>query len=131
MVSKCGSAIKLPGSSMRNQDGFSLMELLVTIVILGFVAYSFSTMQMHILYASVEEDDLFNAARLVENRMEETINLGVGTKTTKWIKSGEYEWKRTVTVLKKFGKNPTLVEVRIQVRKGKEQLCSLITHIVD
>ncbi len=119
----------LKDSSLFDESGFSLIELIVTIAILGLVAYSFSVMQSGILAAASVDDELTDAVKLAEGKMEESIQQGTGIETLGWTLVGNFEWKRDVSVLKSDEGVPTLVEMTVSVRRGQSILCSLFTHI--
>jgi len=116
---------------VKDNRGFSLIELVITIVIFGFVAYSFSLIQSHINVNSGREILLTKSMVLTEKKMEESIAVGVSVQSTGWNAVGELEWRRTVTVLRQSGSQPTLVELRVDVRKNDKIIYSLFTHIAD
>jgi hypothetical protein len=105
------------------------MEMIVTLLILGLIAYSFSNMHAHLLSASTEEDILYQATQLAESKLEDAITTGVSVLSQGWTASSPFEWRRIVTTLKPSAGDPTLVEVKVQVRKGNKVICSLVTHI--
>jgi len=111
--------------------GFSLIELVITIVIFGLVAYSFSLIQSHLNANSGKEILLTKSIVLAEKKMEEAIAEGVSVQSTGWNVEDELDWRRTVTVLRQSGSQPTLVEVRVDVRKNDKIIYSLFTHIAD
>ncbi len=113
------------------EKGFTLVELLITIAILGTVVYSFSIMQSQVLSAASEDDKLTGAVKVAEKRMEESILTGASVQPLDWTAEGDCEWRRTVTSLRSSGENPTLVEVRIVVRRENVIICSLVTHIAE
>jgi len=116
---------------VRDSRGFSLIELVITIVIFGFVAYSFSLIQSHLNANSGKEILLTKSIVLAEKKMEEAIAEGVSVQSTDWNVEGGLEWKRTISVLRQSGSQPTLVEVRVDVRKNEKIIYSLFTHIAD
>ena len=116
---------------VRDSRGFSLIELVITIVIFGFVAYSFSLIQSHLNANSGKEILLTKSIVLAEKKMEEAIAEGVSVQSTGWSVDGGLEWRRTISVLKQSGSQPTLVEVRVDVRKNEKIIYSLFTHIAD
>ncbi|MBU8923384.1 MAG: prepilin-type N-terminal cleavage/methylation domain-containing protein [Bacteroidales bacterium] len=119
------------GINRAKETGFSLIELIITIAILGLIAYFFSVMQSSILTAASGDDQLTDAVKLAEGKMEVAIQAGTGIQPQDWTADGDLEWKRDVSVLKLDEGAPTLVEVRVSVRKGQSIVCSLFTHIAE
>jgi len=111
-----------------NQGGFTLIELIITVIILGFIAYSFTNMGSHILSASTDNESLYRAVRIGRNIMESSVAVGTTVTAQGWTVSSSLEWRREVRVLKSSGGQPTLVAIRVSVRKNGAVLCSLITH---
>ncbi|MBN2072234.1 MAG: type II secretion system protein [Candidatus Krumholzibacteriota bacterium] len=114
---------------ISDQSGFTLIELIITIVILGMIAYSFSSMYAGLLSASSHDDMMTRAAQIAENRMEDSVRSGVGIAPVSWTADSGYEWMRDVTVLKDSGGAPTLVKIEVRIRKDERIICSLVTHI--
>jgi prepilin-type N-terminal cleavage/methylation domain-containing protein len=119
------------GSDRNDESGFSLIELIVTIAILGLIAYSFSVMQSSILAAASGDDELTDAVKLAEGKMEEAIQEGAEIQSQGWTSDGNHEWKRDVSVLRSDEGDPSLVEMIVSVRRGQSIVCSLFTHIAE
>jgi len=123
-----------PGTEEQKPDscaGYSLIELIVTVVILGLVVASFASFGSGILVQSAENDELAAAIRIARSRMEEAAGMGTGLVSTGWVASSSYEWRRQVDVLRADPNGPTLVEVRVYVRNSGGLICSLMTHIAE
>lgn len=115
--------------ALDEKDGFTLIELVITIGILGLIAYSYSVMQSNLLSAVKIDDEMSAAMRLAESMMEDSLRAGIGVESRGWIEASGYEWRRTVVPLKSSEGSITLVEVKVEVRRNGGNLCSLITHI--
>ncbi len=128
-----GFAVSKEGDRSGSADtaGFSLVELIITIVIFGFIAYSFSMMQSHIVHQSVREKLLTKSFLLAEEKMEESIAEGVNVQPVDWTSEGGVEWRRSVSILQEQSGAPTLVEIWIDIRKDGKILCSLFTHVAE
>ncbi len=124
-----GMRLLLRKFALDNKAGFTLIELVITICILGLIAYSFSVMQSCLLSAVKVDCEMTAAANLAESIMEESLRAGVGVESQGWVEKSGYEWRRTVVPLRSSGGNATLVEVKVEVRRNGGNLCSLITHI--
>ncbi|MCD6380011.1 prepilin-type N-terminal cleavage/methylation domain-containing protein [bacterium] len=114
-----------------NQSGFTLIELIITVIILGFIAYSFTNMGSHLLSTSTDNESLYRAVQISRNRMEEAVGIGTGVSSKGWTASSSLEWNREVTVLKSSDGQPSLVAIRVSVRKNGVVLCTLVTHMAD
>ncbi len=111
--------------------GFTLVELIITVLVLGLIGWSFSALYSGLLSAATEDESGTGALLLAESVMEKSIGAGVDVATTGWISSSSYQWKRGVTVLRSGAGGPTLVEVRVRVRDDSGMICSLVTHIAE
>jgi len=114
---------------LNDDGGFSLVELIITIVIFGFVAYSFSLMQSHVVHQSVNEKILTRALFIAEEKMEESIAEGLSVQPVGWTPYKGVEWRREVTVIKEENGSPTLIEVWVDIRKDGRIIYSLFTHV--
>jgi prepilin-type N-terminal cleavage/methylation domain-containing protein len=114
---------------ISNVSGYSLIELVISVVILGLVVSSFAAVGNHMLAASAENDRVSKAALIATTRMEESVRNGTGSVSAGWISDPPYQWKREVSVLKSDTEGPTLVQVRVTVRDDRGVICSLITHL--
>jgi prepilin-type N-terminal cleavage/methylation domain-containing protein len=122
----------IPPLSVRaGNGGYSLIELIVAVVILGFIVTSFASVGTNILSLSVNNDNLAAAVRIARNRMEESVRIGPGAATTGWNDQSSYQWRREVSVLKSGDEGATLSEIRINVRDDGGLLCTLVTHVAD
>lgn len=114
---------------LKKNKGYTLIELVITILVLGLVCYFIINMCVELLLGSTEQTQLVEVANLASTEMEESFRAGVFVSAQGWTSSDVYEWRRTVTTLKSDGGNPTLVEVKIEIRRDSNTIYSLINHI--
>lgn len=115
---------------MRDQKGYTLIELIVTLVILGLVVYFLVHFCSQVLVGSIEEEKLVQATNLAISQMERATSLGLSVTSQGWTSSSPFEWNRTVTVIRSDSLgNPTLLGVEIQVRENSSIVYSLRTHL--
>jgi prepilin-type N-terminal cleavage/methylation domain-containing protein len=113
---------------LRKEKGYTLIELIVTILLLGMICYFVAVMSVELVEGTTEQNLLVNAATLAIDKMEEATRTGVNVASQGWTTSGDLEWRRTVTTLKSDG-GPTLVEVKIEIRKNSHIIFSIKNHI--
>lgn len=63
---------------MKNQDGFTLIEVLIALTILAFGILAVASMQMGGIRANNFSDTLTGATTLVSDRMEKMMTLNYG-----------------------------------------------------
>jgi type IV pilus assembly protein PilV len=63
---------------MKNQDGFTLIEVLIALTILAFGILAVASMQMGGIRANNFSDTLTEATTLVSDRMEKMMTLNYG-----------------------------------------------------
>lgn len=114
---------------LRNQNGYTLIELVITVVILGLMTYFLGNMCVELLAGSTQQIKQVEMMSLAISKMEEAIKIGVSLTSQGWTSEPPYQWRRTVTTLKSDGGNPTLVKVTIEAKDASEQTFSLINHI--
>lgn len=114
---------------LRNQDGYTLVELVITIVILGLMTYFLGSMCVELLAGSIQQTKQVEMLNLAISQMEEAIKIGVSLTSQGWTSESPYQWRRTVTTLKSDCGNPALVEVTIEVKDAFGQTYSLLNHI--
>lgn len=111
--------------------GYSLIELIVSVVILGLVVAGFSKVGTHVVTLSADNGNMTEAVRIVRNGMEEAVRSGTSAGSTGWISEGSFQWKREVNVLRSGPDGPTLIEVKVKVKNSRGLICSLFTHIAE
>jgi len=116
---------------MKNQKGYTLIELVITVVILGMLAYYLGKMGVELLAGSTQQGRQVEMVNLAISRMEEAIKSGVSVTSQGWTSQSPYQWRRSVTTLKSDAGSPTLVEVTIEVKDASGRIYSLITHIAN
>jgi len=114
---------------LKNNKGYTLIELVITILVLGLVCYFIINMCTELLLGSTEQTQLVEEANLAQAKMEESVREGVNVSSQSWTTSGAYQWRRVVTTQKSDNCNATLVEVKIEIRKGSNVIFSLVNHI--
>ena len=115
---------------MRNQKGYTLIELIITLVILGLVVYFLIHFCSQIIVGSEEEEKIVRATNLAISQMEGATSLGLSISSQDWTPSPPFEWNRAVRAIKSDSLgNPTLVEVEMQIRVNRDTVYSLITHL--
>lgn len=114
---------------LKKNKGYTLIELVITLLVLGLVCYFIINMCVELLLGSTEQTQLVEEVNLALAKMEESFRTGVFVSAQGWASSGAYEWRRLVTTLKSDNGNPTLVEIKIEIRKGSNIIYSLINHI--
>ncbi len=114
---------------LENKEGYTLIELVITLLVLGLVCYFIINMCVELLLGSAEQTQLVEEVNLALAKMEESFRTGVFVSAQGWTSSGAYEWRRVVTTLKSDNGNPTLVEIKIEIRKGSNIIYSLVNHI--
>ncbi len=114
---------------LRNQDGYTLVELVITVVILGLMTYFLGRMGVELLAGSTQQTEQVEMLNLAISKMEKTTKIGVSVASQGWTSESPYQWRRSVTTLKSDAGNPTLVEVTIEVKDALGQTYSLINHI--
>lgn len=120
---------------MKRQAGFTLIEIIVTIILLGIMAVTvgiFSMAQMQGVARSQEETAAFNLARLELETINNLAFTSITSLTSNNYKSYGYNVIRTVSYV--FGSDASaesLKQVVIEVRKGgsSENLAKVTTYI--
>ena len=115
----------------KTTSGFTLIELMITIIILGLVGYSFSMMESHIVFETNDQKTLTKAVILAEEKMEGAVAEGTGIQSIDWTDCCGLEWRRSVNMLESEDGTPTLVEVTVEVRSNGKVVCSLYTHVAE
>ena len=113
----------------NNEGGYTLIELVITILLSGLVCYFVAVMSVELLEGTTQQNRLVNVATLAIAKMEEAASTGTAVASQGWTPSGDLEWRRVVTTLKSDAGSPTLVEVRIEVRRNSSIIFSLVNHI--
>ena len=116
---------------LRKEKGYTLIELVITILLLGLVCYFIALMSVELLRGATEQNILVNVASLATAKMEEAVRTGTDVSSQGWTTSGDLQWRRTVTMLKSDNGDPTLVEVKIEVRKSSNIIFRLKTILQD
>jgi prepilin-type N-terminal cleavage/methylation domain-containing protein len=140
---------------VSNQNGYTLIELVITIIILGLMTYFLGSMCVELLAGSTQQTEQVEMVNLAISQMEEAVKVGVSLTSQGWTSEPPYQWRRTVTTLKSDNGDPTLIKViigvryafapsvtplknyeieskieePIEVKKGSRQTYSLINHI--
>ena len=114
---------------LENEKGFTLIELVVTVLLLGLISYFIALMSVELLRGTTQQNILVNVAALATAKMEEAVRTGTDVSSQGWTASGDLQWRRTVTTLKSDNGDPTLVEVKIEIRKNSSVIFSLENHI--
>jgi prepilin-type N-terminal cleavage/methylation domain-containing protein len=114
---------------IRKQNGYTLIELVITIVILGMMTYFLGSMCVELLAGSTQQTEQVEMVNLAISKMEEATRIGVNLSSQAWTSEPPYQWRRSVTTLKSYMGNPTLVTVAIEVKDALGQTFSLINHI--
>ena len=114
---------------LRKKKGYTLVELITTILLLGLVCYFIALMSVELLRVTTQQNILVNVAALATAKMEEAVRTGTDVSSQGWTASGDLQWRRTVTTLKSDNGDPTLVEVKIEIRKNSSVIFSVENHI--
>ena len=113
----------------RAEKGYTLIELTITILLLGLICYFIAVMSVELLEGTTEQNLLVQVANLAIAKMEEATRTGTAVISQGWTQSGDLEWRRVVSTLKSDAGSPTLVEVKIEIRKNSDIVFSLENHI--
>jgi type II secretory pathway pseudopilin PulG len=114
---------------LKKSEGYTLIELTITIIVLGLVCYFVVNMCVELLAASAEQTQSVEGTNLAQSKMEEAERIGTSVSSQGWTTSGGYEWRRVVTTLKSQSGSPTLIEVKIEIRKNSVTFFSLTNHL--
>jgi prepilin-type N-terminal cleavage/methylation domain-containing protein len=114
---------------LRKENGYTLIELVVTILLLGLICYFIAAMSVELLRGTNEQGLLVNVAALATAKMEEAARSGTNVNSQVWTQDNDLEWRRLVTTLKPGGCSPSLIEVKIEIRKNSNIVFSLENHI--
>jgi prepilin-type N-terminal cleavage/methylation domain-containing protein len=117
------------GMRLKKQIGYTLIELVVTIVILGLMTHFLGNMCVELLAGSTEEVEQVDMMNLAVSKMEEAIGIGLNLTSQAWTSEPPYQWRRIVTMLRSDNGNPTLLRVTIEVKDASQQTYSLINHL--
>ena len=116
---------------MAKSAGYTLIELIITILVLGMVCYFVINMCVELLAASQEQTQWVEGINLAQSKMEEAERVGTSITSQDWTPSGGYEWRRVVTTLKSESGNPTLVEIKMEIRKNSQAFYTLLNHFAS
>lgn len=111
------------------QDGYTLVELVITIVVLGLTTHFLGSMCIGLLAGSIQQIKQVEMSNLAVSQMEEVVKTGVNVTSQGWTSVTPYQWRRIVNTLRSSDGNPTLVEVTIEVKDTFGQKYSLLNHL--
>lgn len=111
------------------QNGYTLIELVITILILGMMTYFLGNMCGELLSGTTQEKKQVEMVSLAISKMEQATLMGVNLSSQDWTSETPYQWRRVVATLKSNTGNPILVKVTVEVKDALGQAFSLINHI--
>lgn len=121
---------------MRNQKSFTLIEIIMTILIMGIVSVALGLFVINQVQAVARSDDYALAFNLARLEIEVVNNLTYASVTTTNASNYDgyngYDMYRTVTTLYTSG-SEGLKQVVVQIRRpgSSENLAALTTYVAN
>lgn len=113
----------------KKDGGFTLIELVVTIVLLGILAVPLFTLIANMMGGVGQHSESTEAVNLGISKMEEAVTAGVAATEDSGY-GGRYYWVRDTTRLKGAPADSLVkVEILIKRRPGSAAIFSLINHL--
>ena len=119
----------------KERRGFTLVELIMTIIVVGITAIPLSLLISQHVESTIQSEDLTMAANLARLDMEKAKNIGyagigTGTTTVTNYEGYPYDITRTVDVIQSSG-SEGLKRIRVEAKKAGSAtvLVSLVTYM--